>query len=117
MESNLTLRQFCVKKGLDPAFISRIENGIIPAPSKESLLKTLAKSINLNENTPDWVEFFDLAYVSRGEVPRDIEQDFPQLLAYLPAFLRSVKKSKVTKKDVKELLELIRSGYEEPYKE
>jgi len=117
METKLTLRQFCINKGLDPAFISRLENEIIPAPSKDSLLKTLAKALNLKDNTPEWVEFFDLASLSRGEVPEDIKQDFPEVLAYLPAFLRSVKKNKVTKKDVKELVELVKGGYENPSEE
>ena len=117
METKLTLRQFCINKGLDPAFISRLENEIIPAPSKDSLLKTLAKALNLKDTTPEWVEFFDLASLSRGEVPEDIKQDFPEVLAYLPAFLRSVKKNKVTKKDVKELVELVKGGYENPSEE
>lgn len=112
--TNLTLRQFCANKGLDPAYISRLENGIISAPSKEDLLKTLAKALSLKENTPEWVEFFDLASLSRGEIPDDIKQDFPKVLAYLPAFLRSVKKSKVTKEEVNELVALVKGGYENP---
>lgn len=114
METNLTLRQFCKNKGLDPAYISRLENDIISAPSKESLLRTLAKAIEIKENTPEWVEFFDLASASKGEMPKDIKQEFPEVLTYLPAFLRSVKRNKVTKEDVEELVELVKGGYDEP---
>jgi len=53
METKLTLRKFCSNKGLDPAFISRLENDIIPAPSKELLLKTLAKEDGMSKNHND----------------------------------------------------------------
>ncbi|MBI2620873.1 helix-turn-helix transcriptional regulator [candidate division WWE3 bacterium] len=114
METNLTLRQFCRNKGLDPAYISRLENGIIAPPSKESLLKTLAKALNFSENTPEWVEFFDLASAGNGVLPADIKQEFPEVLAYLPAFLRSVKRNKVTREDVQELIQLVKGGYDGP---
>jgi transcriptional regulator with XRE-family HTH domain len=114
MKTDLSLRQFCKSKGLDPAYISRIENDIIPAPNKQSLLETLAKALDIKETTPEWVEFFDLAFVSKGEMPEDIQENFPEVLAYLPAFLRSVKKNKVTKEDVNELVDLVKAGYDEP---
>jgi len=38
--------------------------------------------------------------------------EFPDVLTYLPAFLRSIKRNKVTKEDVKELVELVKGGYD-----
>ena len=112
MSTGLTLRQFCKNIELDPAYVSRLENGVISAPSKVPLLETLAEALGIENNTPEWVEFFDLASLSNGEMPEDIMLEFPDVLTYLPAFLRSIKRNKVTKEDVKELVELVKGGYD-----
>ena len=52
--------------------------------------------------------------MSKNILPEDIKENFPEVLAYLPAFLRSVKKNKVTKEDVNELVDLVKGGYDEP---
>jgi len=113
MQTGLSLRQFCDQKGLDSAYISRIENSIIPAPAKDILLKGLAKALGIEVNSPEWIEFFDLASLSKGQIPDDIQEEFPEVLNYLPSFLRSTKKEKVTKEDITKLLSLIKGGYEQ----
>lgn len=116
-ETGLTLRQFCENKGLDAAYISRLENGIISPPRKRALIKSLATAIKIKEGSSEWVRFFDLAATSRGEFPKDIKENFPSVIKYLPAFLRSVKKKKIKKKDIEKLIKLIKNGYTLPNEE
>jgi transcriptional regulator with XRE-family HTH domain len=114
LAKGLSLRQFCKNKGLDSAYVSRLENELIPAPSKESLLEALAQSLELKKNTAEWVEFFDLAATSRGEIPKDIQDKFPDVLNLLPAFFRSVEKDSLNEEDIQDLLNLVKSGYDDP---
>jgi transcriptional regulator with XRE-family HTH domain len=116
LAKGLSLRQFCKNKGLDPAYVSRLENELIPAPLKNTLLEALAESLELEKNTPDWVRFFDLAATSRGEIPKDIQDKFPEVLNLLPAFFRSAEKDSLNEEDIQKLLNLVKSGYDDPEK-
>ena len=117
LKQGLSLRQFCKSKGLDPAYVSRIENDIIPAPIKEDVLEALAQSIDIKKMTKEWVEFHDLASISRGKIPKDVQEKYPEVLSILPAFFRSIGKKRMTENDVKELIKLVRDGYDDPEKE
>lgn len=113
LKMGLTLRQFCNAKDLDPAYVSRIENNLKPAPRKKTTLKSLAKALNIKKDSIEWTEFFELASISRNEIPEYIKEEFPEIQRLLPAFFRSVKKKKVTRKDIKQLLKVIKGGKDE----
>lgn len=109
-ELGLTLREFGTSKGYDAAYISRLENGILKAPSEPEKLKALAKAYELEPETTQWVEFHDLAAVNRSEIPEDLK-DNPQVINFLPAFYRTIRNDKLNNEEVDKLLELIKGEF------
>lgn len=107
-EQDLTLREFCTRYGLDAANISRMENELIPAPQKQSTLEGIARALQLEKSSKEWVEFFDLASLSRNEFPQDVKTSFDANLHLLPALLRATKNKKVTKTEIFDLIARIR---------
>jgi len=100
----MTLRSFCQTKGYDVAYISRIENALIQPPEDTEKLKALAQALGLKEQTTDWVTFFDLAANSKGKIPADIKENYPQVVSLLPAFYRSLRKKETTPETLEALL-------------
>lgn len=105
-----TLRKFCKTKGYDPAYISRLENGLTLPPDETDKLRALAMALKLKEQTSEWVNFFDLAAISKNKLPEDITKDNPYLVSFLPAFYRTLRNKKMTKEDIKKLLQIIKDG-------
>lgn len=103
----LSLREFCRRFGYEPSYISRLENSIINAPSDQKKLSALALALEIEEESEDWVTFFSLAASSRIIVPKDIKDDFPGMVKFLPAFFRTVRKGDMREKDIKNLIKLI----------
>lgn len=112
IELGYTLREFCKTKGYDPAYISRIENNLLPAPDDYKKLSALALALELEEANPDWVKFFDLAAAAKGKIPEDIK-DSPELIKLLPAFYRTIRSKKLTKQEIEQLLKILVTGKEE----
>lgn len=108
-----TLRRFCEAKGYDPAYISRIENGIISPPEDKEKLKALAMSLELEEGSVEWVKFFDLASISRGKIPEDLSKNPRIAEEFLPAFYRGLRKDKLSKSDIAELLQSLKGEKED----
>jgi transcriptional regulator with XRE-family HTH domain len=102
-----TLRAFCKQKGYDPAYISRLETGLITPPTDSEKLAGLATALEIKEGTPEWVIFFDLAYASNYQVPQDIKNDFPLIVNFLPAFYRTIRKKEMNSEDIQKLLSLL----------
>jgi transcriptional regulator with XRE-family HTH domain len=105
----VTLREFCQANGLDPGNYSRLERGLFPAPQKEELLAKYATALGLKKGTDEWLEFFDLAAASRGEIPRDLLSD-EEVVEKLPALFRTLRGSPITEDQLDELIEKIRSS-------
>jgi transcriptional regulator with XRE-family HTH domain len=89
LEKGYTLRAYCATYGEDPAYISRLERGILEPPKDEEVLRRLAKSLGLKQGTEKWKEFHDLAFVSAGRIPPDVMED-ENLVKHLPLFFRMV---------------------------
>jgi transcriptional regulator with XRE-family HTH domain len=109
-ESQLTLRQFCVNSSQDAAYISRLENGLMAAPSSPDKLKGLAKALNITQDSEEWVTFFDLAATSRHDIPADIALDSEKALELLPAFYRTLRNQPLSAEEAERLLKLIKGG-------
>ncbi len=103
----LTLRSFCKSTGYDIGYISRLENGILLPPVEESKLRKLAKFLKVNFKSEEWDTFKTLADVSRRQIPKELDE---KVLNYLPAFFRKASKKKVNKKDVENLIKLIKGN-------
>src|SRR5713101_1542862 len=103
----LTLRAFCIKNGLDPGNYSRLERGLLAPPRSEEKLKEYARALGLKRGTDEWLEFFDQAAASRGELPKDILSD-AQVVEKLPVLFRTIRGSQISAKKLDELVERIR---------
>lgn len=99
----LTLREFCRKYDFDPAQVSKIENNLLKVPKSKVFLKKVAKAIGIKVDSDDYSYICDLADISRGEIPQDLQSN----LSILPAFFRKARGKKITEKDLKELVKLI----------
>jgi transcriptional regulator with XRE-family HTH domain len=103
----LTLREFCQANKLDPGNYSRLERGHFPPPQKEELLEKYATALGLHRGSDEWLEFFDLAAASRGEIPKDLLTD-EELLEKLPVLFRTLRGSGVPADKLDDLIEKVR---------
>ena len=102
-----TLRDFCLAHGLDPGNYSRLERGLFPPPQKTELLEKYATALGLRRGSEEWLEFFDLAAATRGELPKDLLAD-DDLISKLPVLFRTLRGSPVSPEKLDELIEKIR---------
>jgi transcriptional regulator with XRE-family HTH domain len=104
-----TLRHFCRRAGLDSAYISKVERGLLAPPQSPDKLEHYALSLGIAKGGADWNEFMDLAAAAGGRLPQDL-LDNPQLMQCLPVFLRTIRNERVDEKSLDELIEMIRNG-------
>ena len=104
-----TLRQFCARAGLDPAYVSRIERGLMAPPQDPEKLEHYARALGLTQPGDAWQTFMDLAATAAGRLPQD-SLDNERLMACLPAFLRTMRGQTVAHEDLDQLIEMIRKG-------
>lgn len=102
-----TLRQFCLESGLDPAYVSRIERGVIPPPQDPEKLEHLAKLLGLQKDSAEWQMFMDLASIDAGRIPADVISD-DEMVAKLPVLFRTVRGQKLTEAKLRELIQFLR---------
>jgi len=107
--AGFTLRNFCNRFGLDPAYISRIETDSFAPPRDKDKISALAQALGINEGSTDWVNFFDLAYISKGELPEDILEN-KKAHKILPLLFRTARGQRLSKKKLQELVDLINSS-------
>lgn len=103
----LTMREFCLKNGLDAGNYSRLERGLFPPPQREDLLGKYAEALGLVRGTDEWIEFFDVAAACRGEIPKDLLDD-QQLVDKLPALFRTLRGQPVSSAQMDTLIEKVR---------
>ena len=103
----VTLREFCEKHGFDPGNYSRLERGHFPPPHREDLLERYAVALGLKRGSDDWIEFFDTAAASRGEIPKDLLSD-EELVGKLPAFFRTLRGARMDGDKLDDFVEKIR---------
>ncbi len=72
----------------------------------ENKLKGYAEALKISKDSPEWVEFFDLANIARGTVPQDIRKN-PKIMSFLPAFYRTARGKKLDKDKVQKLIKLL----------
>jgi len=105
IKKGLTLRNTCRILDYDPSNWSKIERGRMSPPSNEKTLRKWAKTLGLSKEN-DIHEFIDKANLAQGIVPQDIlSQD--NAVDFLPAFFRTLRNKKPTKKEIDRLIKLI----------
>lgn len=105
----LSLREFCARKGLDPGNMSKLERGKIPPPRSREVLEKYANALELKEGSDEWLTFFDLAAAARGELPEDLAED-ENVLDKLPALFRTLRGDRVDEDQLDDLVDLIRDS-------
>ena len=109
MKHNLSLRDICKKVNYDPSNWSKIERGLISPPSEKSTLSQWANSLGLIRESKEYYEFIDQANIAQGIIPDYIMQE-KDLVKALPAFFRTVRNEKPTKKEIDDLINLIKNN-------
>lgn len=102
-----TLRRFCEAHGYDPGNISRLERGVFSPPESPQKLREYAQALDIKKGSEEWIEFFDRAAASRGQLPADLQAD-EKLLRRLPVLFRTLRGRKVTPQNLDQLAEMIR---------
>jgi transcriptional regulator with XRE-family HTH domain len=105
---DLSLREFARSIAMQPSNYCNIESEVLPPPSPEGL-ERIGKVLGLKKGAPDYMMFHDLAAKGRDEIPADVEQ-FVKGNELLPAMLRTVEYEKVTKKQLRGIIEDLKSG-------
>jgi transcriptional regulator with XRE-family HTH domain len=105
----LTLRKYSQLVGQDPGNISRIERGVSSPPQNNDILKKMAITLELTEDSVLWNDFFDTAAIDAGRLPNEILSD-QELLKSLPVLLRTLTGRKLTDNKINELIDLIKKG-------
>jgi transcriptional regulator with XRE-family HTH domain len=101
----LTLRECAAVLQVDPSNWSKFERSITPAPKDILVLETWAEFFGLTGE--DKIAFFDLAALSRQEIPSDIADD-ARVMQALPAFFRAVRDKELEGDKLKEFIEDLR---------
>ena len=107
VDKEITLREFCQANGFDPGNYSRLERGLFPPPQKESLLEKYATALGLKRGSDEWLEFFDLAAATRGEIPKDILSD-EEVVRKLPVVFRTLRGAALSPDKLDDLINKIR---------
>lgn len=107
MATGRTLRQFCQEHGFDPGNLSKLERGLLPAPTSKDKLEHYATALNLQEGTDDWYNLFDLAAAQAGRIPDDVLTN-AKVVDKLPVFFRTLRGQQVSEEDLDSLVKLIK---------
>jgi len=106
VKKGLTLRHTCRIVNYDPSNWSKIERGKISPPPDEKTLRKWARVLGTSK-AKEIREFIDKANLAQGIIPRDIlSQD--NIVDFLPAFFRTLRNKKPTKKEIDQLIELVK---------
>ncbi len=106
IQRELSLRNVCKLAGYDPSNWSKIERGKISPPSDEKILRKWAKILGLSKNSKVQ-KLIDEARIAQGIIPEDILSR-KNVVEYLPALFRTLRNKKPTKKEIDQLIELIK---------
>jgi len=108
IKKGLTLRKTCRILSYDPSNWSKIERGKISPPPDERTLRKWAKALGLS-NEKEIQEFIDKANLAQGIIPQDILSQ-KNVVDFLPAFFRTLRNKKPTKKEIDRLIKLIKKS-------
>ncbi len=108
MESNLSLRAFCVKHGYDPGNISKLERGRMAPPQSEEKLVEYGLALGLETGSERMQEFVDTGLTCAGQIPPEIMSN-EELVGKLPVLLRTINK-KLTREQLDDFIKMVRES-------
>src|SRR5262245_7927030 len=109
LRRRVTLREFCLRHGFDPGNYSKLERGRLAPPYREDLLERYATALGIKRGSDEWIEFFDIAAVSRGQIPAELLSD-EELLEKLPVLFRTLSGKAISADKLDDLIELVRKS-------
>jgi len=86
---------------MDASNWSKIERGVIPPPSSETLLERIVPILELDELEAQGLK--DLSAIARQELPGALQEN-ELLLSKMPAFFRAMKGREYTEEDLDRLI-------------
>ncbi len=107
LAAKCSLRQFAKKVGMQASNYCNVENGALPPPSDK--LDDIASALGITKRSMEYNQFHDLAAKARNEVPADIARMVKES-ALIPALLRTVEGEKVSEKQIRGIIEDLKSG-------
>ena len=107
LKTGLSLREFCLKHGVDPGNLSRLERGLVAPPQGREKLEEYARYLGLKKGSDEWFQFFDLAAAENGRIPEDVLSD-KDVIAKLPLLFRTLRGQKVPEDKLDDLIRQIR---------
>ncbi len=107
-----SVREFARLSGLDVAYISRLENGIVLPPKDKEKLTKLAAVLGIARGSDEWWNFMDLAAIAKNELPEDLH-DNERVAKILPAFYRTLRQQNLDEDELNALLSQVRNDGEE----
>jgi transcriptional regulator with XRE-family HTH domain len=105
ISKRLTLRDCCEALGFDASNWSKLERDVNLAPKDIEVLEKWAGFFGVNVKEKQ--ELFDLAALSRKQIPDDIASD-ERLMEKLPAFFRVVRGKELEGDKLKQFVEDLR---------
>ena len=106
-ELGLTLRQFCLKNGLDPGNTSKLERGRLAPPIQEDILDAYERMLNIRKGSRECTKFRELAAIGAGRIPREFLED-QELMKKLPVVFRLTRDRKINSERLERLIDMIR---------
>lgn len=103
IDSGFTLRRFCVETGYDPSNWSKIERGLLTPPKSQAEIKRIAAVLRLDIEKIH--QLLDLAILQ--SIPKELADE--EILGKLPVFFRTIRGNKPTKKEIEELVRILRT--------
>jgi len=108
LQNKISLREFCKKADFDPSNWSKIERDLAMPPKSETILKKISNVLDIKSGSEDFLLLHDLAAFS--SIPKGLIEN-NKLLEKLPVFFRTARGEKPTKKELADLLNLIKQGW------
>ena len=91
---------------MQPSNYCSIESGSLPAPSEEKL-RIISKALKLD--LQEERQLFDLAARTKDDIPADLKE-LIRKDAVIPALLRMVEDEEISPRQIKKIVEDIKSG-------
>ena len=107
IKAGFGLRVFAKKIDMQPSNLSILENGRTHPPRDKTIQLKIANALGLKKKSKEWGKFFDLAVEDIDRIPADIVSD-NNLRDYLPVMMRTVAESRLSAKEIKELIKRIK---------
>jgi|WetSurMetagenome_2_1015567.scaffolds.fasta_scaffold103603_3 transcriptional regulator with XRE-family HTH domain len=105
IRKRLTLRDCAAVLQVDPSNWSKLERSITPAPKDIEILESWAEYFGITGEEKS--DLFDLAALSRNQIPEDIADD-ARVMQALPAFFRAVRGKELEGEKLDQFIEDLR---------